>query len=104
MQQNQPKLPPITYFVVQPHVFQKVVNKLSELPYNAVSNVLQDLIGTSRAMFGEPPITAKFRGPGGQVVTDQPGNGDVKEPGAPVDGLDLDDKETGQSEDGSAES
>lgn len=111
MQPNQPKQPPITYFVVNPQTFQNVANKLGEMPYSQVANVLQDLISTSKAMFDELPTTPKFKGPGGQVVTDPPVNGAGNETDPPAgdpdkqsESLDTGDKDAGQTESGSAES
>ncbi len=85
---NQPaqQQKPVTYFAVQPQQFQNVVNKLSELPYNEVAGVLQDFVGTSRAMFDELPPVPPMTGPGGSLVDnpdpDDPGVDETGEEGA----------------------
>lgn len=65
MQQPQQAQKPITYFIVQPDQFQAVCNKLSTLPYQEIAGILQDFVGTSRAMFD--PLPAAAPAPGAPV-------------------------------------
>ena len=67
---QQPPQKPITYFIVQPEQFQAVCNKLGTLPYGEVAGLLQEFVGTSRAMFDPLPSA-----PGAPVPND-PGAGD----------------------------
>ncbi len=85
MDKNPPSSPDQkpTYFIVPQQQFQEHVNRLGRLSYIDVAGILQEFLNASRAMFDPIP---KFKGPGGQVVTDPPAPadppGDVKGNGA----------------------
>jgi hypothetical protein len=67
MQPPAPAQKPITYFIVQPEQFQAVCNRLAKLPYDEVAGLIQEFVGTSRAMFDPLPAPA-----GGKPISPDP--------------------------------
>lgn len=90
---QQPEQRPITYFVVQPATFQAICARLGKLPYEEVAGLIQDFVGTSRAMFDPlPEIPAPGAGipnaPPPAMEAKPPGNGEDKTPAAPAGATD----------------
>ncbi len=77
---QQPPQKPITYFIVQPEQFQAVCNRLGTLPYGEVAGLLQDFVGTSRAMFD--PLPGNDQAPGARVPNDYQATPNGSEPPA----------------------
>ncbi len=86
--QPQPEQRPITYFIVQTKAFQDVCQKLGTLPYAEVGGLIQEFVGTSRAMFDPLPAIPPAAGaPGKEPPPAEPpgkGNGEDLGPRAGI--------------------